>query len=55
VTADAPTEAALLEVLERFCAGFAARDADGVVQGFASDDDVVMVTSEDTLLRGPTR
>jgi uncharacterized protein (TIGR02246 family) len=53
VRADAETEAALLEILERFCSGFAARDADGVVQLFAPDADVVMVTSEESLLRGP--
>ena len=51
--ADARTEAELLEILERLCSGFAARDADGVVQLFASDSDVVMVTSEESLLRGP--
>ena len=51
--ADAQAEAALLEILERFCAGFAARDADGVMQLFAPDADVVMVTSEESLLRGP--
>jgi uncharacterized protein (TIGR02246 family) len=53
VRADAQTEAALLEILERFCSGFAGRDADGVVQLFAADADVVMVTSEESLLRGP--
>jgi uncharacterized protein (TIGR02246 family) len=53
VTADAQTEAALLEILERFCSAFAARDADGVMQLFARDADVVMVTSEEALLRGP--
>jgi ketosteroid isomerase-like protein len=53
VRADAQAEAALLEVLESFCSGFAARDADGVVQLFAPDADVVMVTSEESLLRGP--
>jgi uncharacterized protein (TIGR02246 family) len=53
VRADARTEAALLKLLERFCSGFAARDADGVMQLFASDADVVMVTSEESLLRGP--
>jgi SnoaL-like domain len=42
VTADAQTEAALLEILERFCSRLFARDAD-----------VVMVTSEEALLRGP--
>ena len=53
VRADAPTEAALREILERFCSGFAARDADAVMQLFAPDADVVMVTSEEALLRGP--
>jgi hypothetical protein len=42
VRTDAQTEAALLEILERFCSGFAARDADGVIQLFAPDADVVM-------------
>ena len=51
--ADAATEAALLEILETFCSAFAARDADGVMQLFAADRDVVMVTSEEALLRGP--
>jgi uncharacterized protein (TIGR02246 family) len=55
VRADQQTEAALLEILERFCAGFAARDAEGVLQLFAPDADVVMITSEDSLLRGPDR
>ena len=53
MTADAQTEAALLEILERFCSRFAARDADGVMELFAPDADVVMVTSEESLLRGP--
>jgi uncharacterized protein (TIGR02246 family) len=53
VTADAQSEAALLEILERFCSRFAARDADGVMQLFARDAYVVMVTSEEALLRGP--
>ena len=53
VRADAQTETALLEILESFCSGFAARDADGVMQLFARDPDVVMVTSEEALLRGP--
>ena len=53
VRADAQTEAALLEILESFCSGFAARDADGVMRLFAPDADVVMVTSEEALLRGP--
>jgi uncharacterized protein (TIGR02246 family) len=53
VTTDAQTVAALLEILERFCSRFAARDADGVMQLFAPDADVAMVTSEEALLRGP--
>jgi uncharacterized protein (TIGR02246 family) len=53
VRADAQTEAALLEVLERFCSGFAAQDADRVLELFAPDPDVVMVTSEESLLRSP--
>jgi uncharacterized protein (TIGR02246 family) len=52
VRADAQTEAALLEILESFCSRFAARDADGVMRLFASDADVVMVTSEESVLRG---
>jgi hypothetical protein len=55
VRADAQTAAALLEILERFCSGFAAQDADGVVQLFAPDADVVMVTSENRFFAAPTR
>jgi hypothetical protein len=51
--ADAQTEAALLDILERFCSGFAAQDAGSIVQLFARDPDVAMVTSEESLLRGP--
>jgi uncharacterized protein (TIGR02246 family) len=46
-------EASLLELLQRFCSGFAELDADGVLQLFAPDRDIVMVTSEKSLLRGP--
>ena len=53
VKPDASTEAAMREILERFCSGFAARDADAVMRLFAPDADVVMVTSEEALLRGP--
>jgi uncharacterized protein (TIGR02246 family) len=53
VRADASTEAAVHEILERFCAAFAARNADAVMRLFARDGDVVMVTSEESLLRGP--
>ena len=51
--ADQPTEAALLEILDRFCSSFAAHDANGIIHLFAPDADVVMVTSEEALLRGP--
>ena len=53
VKAGAQSEAALLEILDRFCSGFSARDADGVMEVFAPDADVVMITSEEALLRGP--
>ena len=55
MTPDAQTEAALLEILERFCSRFAARDADGVMLLFADDDDIVMVTSEEGFSAAPTR
>jgi uncharacterized protein (TIGR02246 family) len=51
--ADAQTESELLELLERFCSRFAAGDADGVMQLFAPDADIAMVTSGDSLVRGP--
>ncbi|MBD0348349.1 MAG: nuclear transport factor 2 family protein [Thermoleophilia bacterium] len=50
--ADAATEAALLAVHDAFCSGFAERDPDRVGRWFPPDGDVVMVTSEDALLRG---
>ncbi|MBA3365259.1 MAG: nuclear transport factor 2 family protein [Actinobacteria bacterium] len=50
--ADPQTEAALLDILERLCSGFATRDAEAVMQLFAPDADIVMVTSEKPLLRG---
>ncbi len=43
----------MLEILERFCSGFTARDADGVMQLFVPEADAVAVTSEQPLLRGP--
>jgi uncharacterized protein (TIGR02246 family) len=46
------TETELIEVLERFCSGFAARDAEAALSLFASDPDVVVVTSEESLIRG---
>jgi ketosteroid isomerase-like protein len=53
VKADAQTEAAALEMLERFCSGFAARNADALIGFFAPDADIVAVSSEEALLRGP--
>jgi uncharacterized protein (TIGR02246 family) len=52
VRADPQTEGALLDILERFCSGFATRDAEAVMQLFAPDADIVMVSSEEPLLRG---
>lgn len=51
--ADPQTEAAALALLQRFCSGFAARDAEALVDLFAPDADVVAVSSEEALLRGP--
>ena len=49
------TESELIAVLERFCSGFAERDADAVMGLFGADPDpdLVVVTSEEWLLRGP--
>ena len=49
---DAATETELIEVLERFCSAFANRDAAAVMRLFAPDAGVVVVTSEESLLRG---
>ena len=46
-------EADVVGVLERFCAGFANRDADAVMRVIAPDAAVTVVTSEQPLLRGP--
>jgi limonene-1,2-epoxide hydrolase len=53
VRADERTEAALVEILESFCAAFAARDAGAAMRLFSPDSDIVMVTSEESLLPGP--
>jgi uncharacterized protein (TIGR02246 family) len=53
VKPDAATETELLEVLERFCSAFADRDAEAVMRLFVRDPDVVVITSEEPLLRGP--
>jgi uncharacterized protein (TIGR02246 family) len=51
--ADAHTEAALVKILKSFCSAFEAQDAEGIMQLFAPDADVIVVTSEESLLRGP--
>ena len=43
----------VIRVLEGFCSAFAERNADAVMRLVAPDPDVVVVTSEDALLRGP--
>jgi uncharacterized protein (TIGR02246 family) len=53
VKPDAATETELLEILERFCSAFADRDAEAVMRLFVPDSDVVVITSEEPLLRGP--
>jgi uncharacterized protein (TIGR02246 family) len=53
VKPDTATETELIEVLQDFCSAFADRDADAVMRLFAPDRDVVVVTSEEPLLRGP--
>jgi len=50
---DVPTETELIGVLERFCSGFADRDAEAVMRVFDLDPELVVVTSEESLLRGP--
>jgi uncharacterized protein (TIGR02246 family) len=50
---DAEAAARVIDVLESFCSSFEARDAEGVMQLFAPDADVTVVTSEESLLRGP--
>jgi len=52
VKPDTANEAELIEVLERFCSGFASRDAEAVMGLFAPHPDLVVVTSEESLLRG---
>ena len=42
----------VLSVLDDFCAAFARRDREGVLRLFAGDSDVIVVTSEEPLLRG---
>ncbi len=53
VKPDAATETDVIEVLDRFCSGFADRDAEAVMRLCAPHPDLVVVTSEQPLLRGP--
>jgi uncharacterized protein (TIGR02246 family) len=53
VKPDAPTETQLIDVLGRFCSGFANRDVEAVMQVFVPDPGVIVVTSEESVLRGP--
>ena len=50
---DATTGTEVPEVLERFCSAFADRDPEAVMRLFIPDPDVVVITSEEPLLRGP--
>ena len=52
---DGPTETELIGVLEKFCSGFAEQDTEAVMSVFGPDPDVVVVTSEESLLRGPAQ
>jgi hypothetical protein len=53
VKPDVATEAELIDVPDHFCAGFPDRDAEAVIRLCAPDPDLVVVTSEEPLLRGP--
>jgi uncharacterized protein (TIGR02246 family) len=46
-------QADLTEVLDRFCSAFARRDPEAVLRLCAPDLDLVVVTSEESMLRGP--
>jgi hypothetical protein len=48
------SDAELIEVLDRFCSGFASRDAEAVLALCGPVMDLIVVTSEEPLLRGPT-
>ena len=46
-------EREVIRVLEQFCFAFAERDKEAVMKLVAPDPDLVVVTSEESLLRGP--
>ena len=49
---DVATEAELIDILDRFCSGFAERDPEAVIRLRGPDPDLVVVTSEEPLLPG---
>ncbi len=49
---EARTTQDVIDLHERFCRGFEMRDPAGVMEIIAPDADVIIVTSEDALLRG---
>jgi hypothetical protein len=54
VNSDDANEAQLIDVLDTFCLGFARRDPEAVLRVCVPELDLVVVTSEEPLLRGPT-
>jgi ketosteroid isomerase-like protein len=48
-----PATADVIAVLERFCAAFADRDVDALMRLVGPAADLVVITSEESLLRGP--
>jgi ketosteroid isomerase-like protein len=50
---NARMEGDVISVLEGFCSAFAERNMDTVMRLVAPDSDVVVITSEEALLRGP--
>ena len=50
---DTPAESELIGVLEAFCSGFTDRNAEAVMGLFGPDPNLAVVTSEESLLRGP--
>jgi hypothetical protein len=54
VNSDDANETQLIDVLDTFCLGFARRDREAVLRVCIPELDLVVVTSEEPLLRGPT-
>jgi hypothetical protein len=53
VKADPATEITMIDVLDRFCSAFTRRDPRAVMALCGADVDLVVVTSESPILRGP--